>query len=382
MKKKLIYIISILSFAIIILLILKITQKSEFFLDNVKKQETGEVASHSLVLPDIKWLTYENSTFGFTFNYPNKAIPNQYWVAPDYISEKIESTHILTNKEVLYIKLTDTSFDSIETKWQKDKQEYGGKTLDPSWRMVIKNVDNEQALGNFVKEQYGSSCKFRKVATAFPNTFNIIIVSDGKSLDASRCPVNYDYYIKYSPLNKAVTSWNTSQECQLGLNFNNCFDKQIAESFHYIDKEPLIYSTNKSSTILKTTKTFDYSVEQLKLMADECGTEHKTGYFEELVTKFSGSTKIVYSFKYKGASQSPDTFIVTLIPNKAGYTSIDQFKKDFDMCSVAGDAYPVKLNGDWLLLVSSCGSGYGDDSGKPIGCDEVKKIIEPSLRLN
>ncbi len=381
MKKKSIYIISILSFAIIILLILKITQKSELFLNNLKEQETGEVASHSLVLPDIKWLTYENSTFGFTFNYPNKAIPNQYWAAPDYSSEKIESTHILTNNEVLYIKLTDTSFDSIETKWQKDKQEFGGKTLDHSWRMVIRNVADEQALGTFVKEQYGSSCKFRKVATVFPDTFNIIIVSDGKSLDTSQCPVNYDYYIKYSPLNKAVTSWNTSQECQLGLNFDNCFDKQIAESFHYTYKEPLIYSTNKS-TVLKTTKTFDYSAEQLKSMADECGTKYKTGYFDELVTKFSSSTKIVYSFKYQGASQSPDTFIVTLIPNKAGYTSIDQFKKDFDMCSVGGDAYPVKLNGDWLLFVSSCGSGYSDDSGKPIGCDEVRKIVEPSLRLN
>jgi hypothetical protein len=70
------------------------------------------------------------------------------------------------------------------------------------------------------------------------------------------------------------------------------------------------------------------------------------------------------------------------LPNKAGYTSVDQFKKDFDICSVGGDAYPKLVNKNWLLFTSSCGSGFDDGSGRIHGCDEVQKIVEPSLRLN
>jgi hypothetical protein len=82
------------------------------------------------------------------------------------------------------------------------------------------------------------------------------------------------------------------------------------------------------------------------------------------------------------ASQEPDTFVVTLLPNKAGYTSLDQFKKDFDICAAGGDAYPTMLNSNWLLFVNSCGSGFNDGSGRPIGCDEVQKVVEPTLKLN
>ena len=147
--------------------------------------------------------------------------------------------------------------------------------------------------------------------------------------------------------------------------------------------EPLSYSTTGVSvTLSKKTATFDYTAKTLKGMADECGSEHATDYFDQLVSKFSGTTKTMYNFKYNGESQESDTFVVTLLPNKAGYTSLDQFKKDFDLCYAGGDAYPIMLNSDWLLFESSCGSGYSDGSGKPIGCDEVKKVVEPTLKLN
>ncbi len=384
MKKKGIYIIvSVVFLIIIVVLFLKFGQERKSSRPNDDKVNgvIVPVTQFTSALPDIKWFTYENSLLGLSFNYPEKAVPNKYWTAPDYIGDKITATHILTNDDVLYISLADSSFDSVETKWQKDKQEYTGKSLDPSWRMTIKNVADETALGDFVKEQYGASCSYKKVATEFLDTYNIIIESDGKSLDKSQCPVNYDYYIKYSPVNQVAVSWNTSQECQLGLNLNNCFDKQIAASFHFINKEPLIYSVINAS-VLKETEIFDFTPEQLETMVAECGTKHKTGYFDNLVDRFNSSTKLIYKFKYQGASQEPDTFIVTLLPNRAGYTSLDQFKNDFEMCAVAGDAYPMKLNNKWLLFISSCESGYGDDSGNPIGCDEVRKNVEPSLKLN
>jgi hypothetical protein len=117
-------------------------------------------------------------------------------------------------------------------------------------------------------------------------------------------------------------------------------------------------------------------------MAEECGNNQTASYFSNLVSKFSGATKTVYNFKYTGTSQESDTFVVTLLPNKAGYSSLDQFKKDFDQCYAGGDAYPTMLNSDWLLFVNSCGTGFDDGSGKPIGCQEVRDVVEPTLKLN
>ena len=165
--------------------------------------------------------------------------------------------------------------------------------------------------------------------------------------------------------------------------------KEISKTFSLTDEstEPLSYSTTGvNASVSKTTAPFDYTAEQLKANADECGTEQEAGiallYFDELVAKFSGTTKIIYSFQYLDAIQKADTFVVTLLPNKAGYTSADQFKRDFDICAAGEGNYPKMLNKDWLLFESSCGSGRADGSKQPIGCDEVKKVVEPSLKLN
>lgn len=147
--------------------------------------------------------------------------------------------------------------------------------------------------------------------------------------------------------------------------------------------EPLSYSTNGvSATVSKKTASFDYTAEQLKGMADECSSQHNAGYFDQLVSKFSGTTKTMYNFKYTGTSQDSSTFVVTLLPNKAGYTSLDQFQKDFAICAAGGDAYPTMLNSSWLLFVNACGTGFDDGSGRPHGCDEVEKVVNPTLKLN
>ena len=148
-------------------------------------------------------------------------------------------------------------------------------------------------------------------------------------------------------------------------------------------KEPLTYSTSGVSvSVSKETAPFGYTADQLVSMAQECGNEQTVSYFNNLVSKFSGATKTVYNFKYTGASQGSDTFVVTLLPNKAGYSSLDEFTKDFDQCYAGGDAYPTKLNSDWLLFTNACGTGLNDGSGKPIGCQEVRDVVEPTLKLN
>jgi len=155
----------------------------------------------------------------------------------------------------------------------------------------------------------------------------------------------------------------------------------VISIFNSKQNEPLSY-INSNSSVSKETKLFDLNAADLKYQADECGTSQSLNYFNTLIFRFAGAYKTVYKFKYKGETQGDGTFVVTLLPNKIGYTSMEQFKKDFDICSVAGDAYPSMLNNNWLVFVSSCGSGFSDGSGLPLGCDEVKKIVEPSLKLN
>lgn len=150
--------------------------------------------------------------------------------------------------------------------------------------------------------------------------------------------------------------------------------------------EPLSYSTTGvAATVAKKTAPFDYTADQLRSMAEECGNgkvSQPSDYFKQLVEKFKGAEKTIYNFKYTGASQATDTFTVTLLPNKAGYTSLDQFKKDFEICAAGGELYPSMMNANWLLFTNTCGSGASDGSGRPIGCEKVREIVEPTLALN
>ncbi len=149
-----------------------------------------------------------------------------------------------------------------------------------------------------------------------------------------------------------------------------------------IESDPLIYSVEDiDASVNKKAVPFDYTAEQLVAMARECGHDIDQDYINDLVVKFAGTDKLVYEFEYQGESQNPDTYTVTLLPHKPDYASFDQFEKDFDTCSAGGDAYPYMLNDDWLVFVSSCGTGYEDDSGKPVGCQEIREAVESSLKL-
>lgn len=248
MKKKLIFIsVVILFLALVILLVFEIKQREiiprESNVGQINQANSELPIINNLALssfPKTKWLSYQNDDLGITFYYPDQAIPNMYWTNYNAVSQVIRPTIVLAKNNILYIKTGVCSFGSIEAEYQKYKEENGGNFgLDPVWRITIKDINNEQELSDFIKQYYGKACSYHKVATIFPDTFDVVLDGDGKSLDVSECPVNYDYYLKYNPINKKVASWNTSQECQIGYGFEKCFDKQIAESFHFIKQTDL-----------------------------------------------------------------------------------------------------------------------------------------------
>lgn len=158
--------------------------------------------------------------------------------------------------------------------------------------------------------------------------------------------------------------------------------EQILSTFQFTKaNDPITYSTKGIPVIVtKTTAPFYYTTEGL--MSSECEGIKSKAYYDQLIAKFNGTTITTYHFKYTGESDDSDTYKVTLLPNKAGYTTMDQFSDDFGQCFAGGDAYPNKMNNNWLLFADSCGSGAGDPSGLPNGCNEVKKVVEPTFKLN
>lgn len=148
--------------------------------------------------------------------------------------------------------------------------------------------------------------------------------------------------------------------------------------------EPLSFTIKDGSSVSvsKETAAFDYTVEQFKEMARDCGSKYSDGYFDQLVSKFNNATKTIYTFDYAGDSQVPSAYLVTVIPNRVGYSSLEEFQKDFNLCFAGGDAYPVALNDKWLLFKSSCGTGLSDESGRPVGCEKAREAVESTLKLN
>ena len=146
--------------------------------------------------------------------------------------------------------------------------------------------------------------------------------------------------------------------------------------------DPLLYIIEGvDASVSKDRKPFPYTADDLFLMNQECGNNQSFSYFDNLVSVFADAEMITYKFKYTNISQEPDTYIVTLISNKAAYSSLDQFSKDFDLCYAGGNKYPYMLNEDWLVFVGSCGTGFSDDSGRPIGCVNIRDAVEPTLKL-
>ncbi len=120
---------------------------------------------------------------------------------------------------------------------------------------------------------------------------------------------------------------------------------------------------------------FNYTIDKLINMSRECDGNKTENYFSKLIDKFKNTPKFIYNFQI----DNKGTFAVTVLANKMNYSNMKDFKSDFDQCYAGGDAYPTMLNKDWLLFISSCGTGMASDSAK--SCDEIKKLIMPSLKL-
>lgn len=145
--------------------------------------------------------------------------------------------------------------------------------------------------------------------------------------------------------------------------------------------KPLLFSIkNQPVSSERVITSFGYTAYGLETKARACKVTFASNYFDELVAKFSKADRIYYNFKYTGKNQDDSIYRVTILPNKAGYTTMEQFKHDFNICTPGERAYPFMLNSNWLIFTSSCDNGT-NNSQKVNGCEEARKIVEPTLKF-
>ncbi|MFZ2190324.1 MAG: PsbP-related protein [Candidatus Magasanikiibacteriota bacterium] len=299
------------------------------------KQDTNNqiVANDNTVSSTI---TYNNAEYGFSFKYPND------WFITKGFSETSQPESIFISK----------------VKLKEGGEDLGNLSIVINKSSLEKNIRKNLISREEVTFAGRSATKIKFTGDWGPAKISILIPDGDYTFVITYGPEDKDY----SSIEKILTSFSFETTVKVG---------------------PLSYSTiGVPVTVSITTTSFDYTAEELKSVSELAGIKNESGYFDKLISKFNGTTETIYTFQYTGVKQDSGKFVVTLIPNKAGYTSLDQFKKDFDIYDAGGDAYPNMLNNNWLLFVSSCGSGYDDGSGQPHGCDEIKKVVSPTLKLN
>ncbi|MDD2656479.1 MAG: hypothetical protein PHQ18_02840 [Patescibacteria group bacterium] len=159
-------------------------------------------------------------------------------------------------------------------------------------------------------------------------------------------------------------------------------ENKLQEATFVSSTDPLFYSLDGVlATVKKEIVPFNYTAENLESRATECSAIHETGYFDNLINTFKDTNIIVYTFTYTGEGQAPNSYTLKVLPNKMRYKTFYDFKNDFDMCAAGGE-YTARMDSKWLLIESSCGSGYSDGSEKRIGCTEIREKIMTNLELN
>ena len=127
-----------------------------------------------------------------------------------------------------------------------------------------------------------------------------------------------------------------------------------------------------------------YTVEGLENAAKECsptGELSDPNRATEVYNAFANSEGFEYKFTDNSDVQGITSYIVTIFPNTMGYNDLDEFKADFDLCYAGGQRYPKQVTENWIMFGTSCGTGYADGSGRPVGCEQARDHVSDSLEL-
>ncbi len=203
---------------------------------------------------DQTWNKYTNHKYGFSIKVPKKMYHGYgsacEWKTDSYrpkngiVPVKIfEDENIYISSEYFYELTGETIRDNIHYYSGCEKVANSLARLkddkyfqQQSWKFVIRDIDNDTQLENFIKERYGSGCKLgEKNSSDQSGVFDVSILGDGKDLEDTECPLNYMTVLKYYPAKNKAISWDLGQASTFVAdeNYQNIYDQEMVNSFKF-----------------------------------------------------------------------------------------------------------------------------------------------------
>lgn len=180
---------------------------------------TGEIESIN-----GEWNRYTNRRLGFSIEYPKTNFLNdskQYQVKP------------LEDGNIVYL---DEGYNTQEIEQNKNLTEMK-KSGTTSFAILIKTINTDDQLENFIKERYGKACKLgKKEASNQEGVYNVGIenLTSPDVPEGQDCFVNYITEIKYSPEKGRVAVWNVGQDANFYDKDLKALDAKVNDSFKFL----------------------------------------------------------------------------------------------------------------------------------------------------
>ena len=110
------------------------------------------------------------------------------------------------------------------------------------WAILVKKINNDQELDQFIKDRYGKTCKLGMKAESSRSGIYDVDVDGGESeIPGEGCFLNWVLKIKYSPQKHLVAAWDIGQDVTFvsvkkpSVGYVNNYDFDMISSFKFID---------------------------------------------------------------------------------------------------------------------------------------------------
>lgn len=175
---------------------------------------------------------YRNEKLGFELS-----IPNTVGVDVGTEKERTGDVNVMENGNIVFISVNsgDSLVKEEIEKINSSKSEYE-KVQGVSWAILVKEINGDAGLLDFIQRRYGKTCKLGEKNPDFQDgVFDVKIVS---SLPEGGCFLNYGLVVKYYPAKNLVAAWDLGQAPVFFKKIvdenNPIFDTEMKDSFKFI----------------------------------------------------------------------------------------------------------------------------------------------------
>lgn len=222
---------------------------------NLSSTTTPTSQESTLTEYDSTHNLYTNNKFGFSLIIPKSALSSVECKkeADSYRpASGLVPVTFFENNETIYL-AADNFYSLIGEQRASDGRtnysgcEKGKTTFDlvekkhidiSSLKIYVTNVKNDTEIENYFKSKYGSGCRLgEKIESDTPGVYGLEILSDGKDLETSQCPINGSIEAMYSPTRNKLVIFSLGQACNLSKSTSfggACDDTKIVKSLKFL----------------------------------------------------------------------------------------------------------------------------------------------------